>query len=473
MSEEKNINKDDKESGELIREMGLVAATAIVVGSMIGSGIFIAPSIMAGLIASPGIIFLIWIFAGIFTILGCLSYGELATMYPKAGGQYVFLREAYSPLIAFLFGWTLFLVIQTGFIAAVSVAFAKYLGIFIPFLSEKNILFSVSLPFSQTPFNINWAQVAGIISIMFLTFINTLGVGTGAKVQNISTILKVLAIFLLVFCAFFSNKGSSQNLLPLLFPQNQVINMALIAVLAVAMSKALFAYDAWNTVTFIAEEVKAPEKNLPRSLFAGALIVMVANALITLAYFYLIPVNDAASIADNRIGARASEIIFGGPGIYFISIAILISTFGCNNGLILGGARVFFAMARDKLFFKSFSQLDSKYKIPKMALYSQAVWASLLTLSGTYSDLLTYTTFASVLFNMMTVIGVFVLRKKRPNVFRPYKTVGHPFVPLIYILVALLFLIFIIQGDPINSLKGLGLVLLGIPVYFFFKKRAT
>jgi APA family basic amino acid/polyamine antiporter len=453
----------------LIKGLSLTGATSLVVGSMIGSGIFIAPSIMAGYVPSPSIILVLWIIGGVFTVFGGLAYGELSASMPRAGGQYVFLREAYSPMLGFLYGWTVFLVIQTGFIAAVAVAFAKYLGIFIPCLSENVILFSFKIGTSD--FSVNSAQIVGIISILVLTVINCFGIFLGAVIQNIFTLLKVLAIFLLIILGFTIGSGNIENFKPFFEPSiPETLGMGLFAALAVALSKALFAYDAWNTVTFTAEEVKNAPKNLPLSLILGSIIVMIVYTSVTAVYFYLIPADQAASVPDNRIAAAAGNVIFGSAGLFIISGVILISTFGCNNGLILGGPRVYYAMAKDGLFFKKLASIHPSYRTPVNALIWQCVWSCILTLTGTYSDLLTYTAFASVLFNTLSVIGVYILRIKNPEMPRPYKTTGYPFTPAVYILIAIAFLVFILQGDPVNSLKGLALILIGIPVYYFFSR---
>lgn len=455
---------ENKKTG-LIQGLGLLEATTIVIGSMIGSGIFLAPSIMAQYIQTPGLIILLWIIGGIITICGALSYGELAASMPKAGGQYVFLREAYNPLMAFLYGWTVFLVIQTGFIAAVGVAFAKYLGIFIPSISENVILFQLA------GFQLNSAQAVGILSIAVLTCINCFGLKGGAFIQNLFTFLKVLAVLVLIGLSFLSIKGNIANFQPLIQPilGQEGIKMGLFAALAVAMSKALFAYDAWNSVTFTAEETKNPQKNLPLSLLFGTLLVTLIYTTLTMAYFYIVPVPDAALIPDNRIAATVANILFGNAGLFFIAGAILISTFGCNNGLILSGPRVYYAMAKDGVFFKKVSEIHPKFHTPVNSLIYQGIWASILALTGTYSDLLTYVTFASLLFNVLTVIAVFVLRKKQPKLTRPYKTWGYPLTPVIYILLSVFFLIYIVQGDPKNSGLGIIIILTGLPIYYFWK----
>jgi basic amino acid/polyamine antiporter, APA family len=457
------------EKTSFIKGLNLTSATTIVVGSMIGSGIFIAPSLMAGYIQSPGIILLLWIIGGVFTLFGAIAYGELCASMPKAGGQYVFLKEAYNPLLGFLYGWTVFLVIQTGFIAAVAVAFAKYLGVFIPCLSEHITLLAV--PLGPYVFKFTSAQAVAMVSIAVLTGINCYGIKTGALVQNIFTFLKVLAIVLLVILGFATGHGDIKNFSPLFAPiVPEAVKMGLFAALAVALSKALFAYDAWNTVTFTAEEVHDAHINLPLSLLVGTLVTMFVYTSATAVYYYLIPIQSAAGLPDNRIAATAAQIIFGNAGLYFISAAVLVSTFGCNNGLIIGGPRVYYAMAKDGLFFSMLSKLHPLYRTPVNALILQGIWACILTLTGTYSDLLTYVTCASVLFNVMTVAGLFILRKRQPDLHRPYRAAGYPLLPALYILIGLAFLIYILQGDPRNSLTGFAIILIGLPFYFIFQK---
>lgn len=454
-------------TGELKRGLNLLDATTIVIGSMIGSGIFIAPSLMAGYLQTPGLIILLWIVGGVLTVFGGLSYAELAAAMPRAGGQYVFLREAYGPIWAFLYGWTLFLVIQTGFIAAVGVAFAKYLGVFIPAFSENNMIVSVGA------YTVNSAQVVAIVSIIALTVINIFGVRLGAIVQNIFTISKLAALALLIGLSLAIGNGSFSNFTPILTPiVPEALKMTFFAAFAVAMSKALFAYDAWNSVTFTAEETKDPHRNLPRALVLGTAIVAVVYILANTAYLYIVPIGQMANVPDNRIAAEVAQRVMGAGGLVFITVAILISTFGCNNGLILSGPRVYYAMAKDKLFFEGVKNIHPEYRTPVTSLVYQCVWSCVLTLTGTYSDLLTYTAFASLLFNVVTVAAVFVLRKNLPTMERPYKVWGYPVVPMMYILVALFFIVYIFVGDVRNSGLGLAIILTGVPVYFYWRRKA-
>lgn len=462
-----NTTREGKErAGELRRGLGLLDATTIVVGSMIGSGIFIAPSLMAGYLQTPGLIILLWAVGGILTVFAALSFAELSASFPRAGGQYVFLREAYGSLISFLYGWTLFLVIQTGFIAAVGVAFAKYLGVFVPVLSEQNTIMRLG------SWEMNSAQAVAIASIVFLTIINIFGVRLGAFVQNVFTISKITALVLLIGLSFAIGTGDLSRFSPLLTPVvPPALGLTFFAAFAVAMSKALFAYDAWASVTFVAEETREPEKNLPRALVLGTGIVAVVYTLANVAYLYVVPVAEMALIPDNRVAAETAMRIMGTAGLAFITVAILISTFGCNNGLILAGPRVYYAMAKDGLFFRRVGDIHSTYRTPVTSLVYQCVWASLLTLTGTYSDLLTYTAFASLLANVMTVVGLFVLRRRKPSLARPYRVWGYPLVPVLYIAVAVFFIVYIFIGDPRNSSVGLALIMTGVPVFFYWHRK--
>ena len=441
---------------------------------MIGSGIFIAPSLMARNIAAPGIYLGLWILGGLFTLLGAFSYAELAAMMPQAGGQYVYLRRAFGPLSGFLYGWTLFLVIQSGFIAAVAIAFAKYLGIFLPGIGERHILFALPLgPLGAL--QLSTAQLVALLVIAVLVAINTRGVEAGAKVQNLFTGLKLLALWALVAAALLlgGGKGSLHNFSPVF--STEVPKLAshpmFLAALGVAASKALFCYDAWNTVTFAAAEVRDPGKNLPRALVFGSLITTATYLLASAAYLYLFPLATMVTLPENRVAAEAARLLFGHVGSQLITAAILVSAFGCINGMILGGARVLYAMAEDGLFLRKAAQLNS-HKAPAVALYMLGGWSAVLALSGRYDDLLTYTTFASLLFSALTAAAVFVLRKREPAADRPYRAFGYPLSSGLFIVVAILFVIYIVQGDAKSSLYGLFLVLLGVPVYFAIRRSA-
>jgi APA family basic amino acid/polyamine antiporter len=458
----------------LKRDLGLLEATTIIMGSMIGSGIFLAPALIAAIIVSdqlgPGSFVLIWAIGGVLTLCGALSYGELAAAFPKTGGQYVFLKEAFSPFLAFLYGWTIFLVVQTGLIAAVAVAFANYLGVFFPWVSQSNRLLGLgSVGFSS-------AQLVAILLVVFLTWINTRGVKEGAWVQNVLTIAKVGALAALIVAGIFTSKGDWSHFTPW-FPS--VVTGGVLAAFAVGMSKALFAYDAWNTVTFVAEETRDPVKTLPKALLMGTLGVTILYTLANVAYLHVIPVEAAAVVPDQRIAAELARILVGPVGVSLIAAAILISSFGCDNGLVLAGPRLYYAMARDGVFLKGAANIDPERGTPVRSLWYQALWSILLLLTGSlgtrgaqlYSDLLTFTSFASLLFNALTVAGLFVLRRRQPNLERPYRVPAYPFVPALYLAVAVFFLIFIAIGDPRNAGLGSVVMLLGVPVYFLLKRK--
>ena len=450
----------------LERRLGVFSATTLIVGSMIGSGIFIAPSIMAGYVATPGVYLGLWLVAGVLTLLGALAYGELCAMMPRAGGQYVFLREAFGPLVGFLYGWTVLLVIQTGFNAAVSIAFAKFLGGVGLRVGENDIVWAAG------GFTLSRAQLVAVAVIAVLTWVNSRGVEAGAFVQNLFTVLKVGAIALLVFIGFGSGKGSFAHFTPLagaaLGPA--ALQMTFLAAVGVAMSKALFAYDAWNTVTFAAEEIREPQRNLPRALILGSVVTTLVYTGACAVYLYVLPLSKMAGVVENRVASDVAGVLLGGLGVTAVSIAILVSTFGCVNGLILGGGRVLYAMARDGLFFRSAGRVHPKFHTPANALWLQGIWSAVLALSGSYSALLTYVTFASLSFNALTVVGLFVLRRKRPDLARPYKTWGYPLTPLLYLLGAGFFVVYIFIGDQRDALIGLGLVALGLPAYAWFRR---
>lgn len=452
----------------LVRGLGLFDATTLIVGTVIGSGIFVAPSIMAGYVESPALHLGLWLVGGLLTLSGALAVAELAAAMPGSGGQYVFLRAAFSPALGFLFGWTYFFAINTGVIAAVAVAFGKHVGVFVPGVDEATTLLQLG------GLRLTTAQVVAIVVTLVLTALNVRGLRTGALVQNTFTVAKVAAIAVLVGLTLVLGRGASVPAADppaLLGPQGA--QLGLLAALAVAMSKALFAYDAWYTAALAAEEVRDPERNLPRALLFGTLGVTVVYLSAVGVYMWLVPAVEMARVPDNRIAAFAARRLLGAPGEAFIALAILVSTFGCANGLILSGARVAFAMARDGLFFRSFAAIHPGHRTPANALWGQGLVACALALTGTYSDLLTLTAFSSLLFNTLTVAGLFVLRKRRPEMPRPYRTWGYPLVPAFFVVVSLFFLAFILKGDPRNAGLGLALTALGVPAYAWFRRAAA
>lgn len=454
--------------------LGLLDSTMIVAGSMIGSGIFIVSADITRNVGSAGWLIAVWVITGFMTLTAALSYGELSAMFPKAGGQYVYLKEAFNPLAGFLYGWSFFTVIQTATIAAVGVAFSKFAGYFIPALEIKdaNILFQTG------DFKIYTAQLVSIALIIFLTYINTKGVKGGKTIQTSFTVVKLLSLFGLIGFGFLlAAKGSiwhanwtdawqmtTRNTDGAII--GGVTGSAILGAIAASMVGSIFSSDAWNNVTFIAGEVKNPKRNIGLALFLGTLIVTIIYVSANLMYISVLPLNEIATAPQDRVAVAASKAIFGDMGTYVIAVMIMISTFGCNNGLILAGARVYNAMAIDKLFFKKAALLN-KYAVPEFALWAQCIMAAVLCLSGKYGDLLDMISFVVVLFYAITIIGIFRLRKTRPDMERPYKAFGYPVLPVIYILLAIVFCVFLIIMKPLYAGIGLAIVLLGIPVYYF------
>jgi len=444
---------------------------------MIGSGIFIVSADIARQVGSPGWLLMVWLITGLLTVAAALSYGELAAMMPRAGGQYVYLREAYGPMPGFLYGWTLFLVIQTGTIAAVAVAFAKFLGVLMPAISAERFIFNFgSLPVGGLTLELSLStqQAVGIAVIVFLTATNLNGIKTGKIIQNVFTITKVGALIgLILLGVFFSRTTdaavrSADFWTPLV--NGQALSPgALILLLGTAMVGSLFASDAWNNITFTAGEVINPRRNIPLSLALGTGLVTLLYILANVAYIYALPLAGIQQAAEDRVGTAAAQSVFGSEAGVIMAVAIMISTFGCENGLILAGARVYYTMARDGLFFKGVGRLSQR-GVPAAGLIFQGVWASLLTLSGTYSQLLDYIIFAALLFYVLTVIGIFILRRRRPEAERPYKAFGYPLVPALYVLLAVLIMVDLLIYKPRFTWRGLLIVLAGLPVYYLWRR---
>ena len=445
------------------KKLSLLDSTAIIMGSMIGSGIFIVSADIARQVHTPGMLLMAWGVTLIITVFGALSYGELAAAMPKAGGQYVYIREAFGPMFGFLYGWTLFSVIQTGTIAAVGVAFAKFTGVFFPVISAENILFDLGFV------KINSQQILGALVIIFLSIYNFRHVKSGALLQNIFTISKVLALLLLVVLGLYfgiNGLGSSSNFEPF-FPS--VITLATIGIFGAAMTGSLFSADAWNNVTFTAGEVRNPQRNLPLSLFVGTSSVLVLYVLANIAYVYVLGIEKIAHAENDRVATLMMETIMGDKGKYFMAAMIMVSTFGCLNGCILSAARVYYAMALDKLFFRKAAVLN-KNGSPANSLTMQCIWSCLLCFSGTYGDLLAYIMFAVMLFYILTISGLFVLRVKKPDMPRPYKAFGYPVIPALYIILAAAVAINMLIYQSTQSINGLIIILIGVPVYFIFRK---
>jgi len=453
--------------------LGLFDATMIVAGSMIGSGIFIVSADITRNVGSAGWLIAVWLITGFMSLTAALSYGELSAMFPKAGGQYVYLKEAFNPLAGFLYGWSFFAVIQTATIAAVGVAFSKFAGTFIPILDvrDENMITQIGM------FKIYPAQFVSIGLIILLTYINTRGIKEGKLIQTSFTIVKLLSLFgLIVFGLLLAAKADVWNAnwsdAWTMVSRNSegqvvggVVGSAILGAIAASMVGSIFSSDAWNNVTFIAGEVKNPKKNIGLSLFLGTLIVTIIYVAANFMYISVLPLNEVASAPQDRVAVAASTKIFGNIGAYVIAVMIMISTFGCNNGLILSGARVYNTMAKDGLFFQQAAKLN-KNNVPEFALWIQCLVASLLCLSGKYGDLLDMISFVVVLFYILTIIGIFILRKTRPDAERPYKAFGYPVLPALYILMGAAFCILLIIYKPQFTWPGLIIVLLGVPLYY-------
>jgi APA family basic amino acid/polyamine antiporter len=468
--------------------LGLLDATMLVAGSMIGSGIFIVSADITRNVGSAGWLIFVWLITGFMTLTAALSYGELSAMFPKAGGQYVYLKEAYNPLIGFLYGWSFFAVIQTGTIAAVGVAFSKFAAYLLSVLSEKNIMWHLQTGINACGdpkyFSISAAQLVSISIIVLLTYINTKGVKSGKIIQTLFTSAKLLSLFgLIIFGFLLAAKGEIWNANwtnAWQATKDELINACnpgqgfrvsaiggatLMGGIAAAMVGSIFSSDAWNNVTFIAGEVKNPKRNIGLSLFFGTLIVTLIYVAVNLMYISVLPLNEIAHAENDRVAVTASHVIFGNAGTVIIAIMIMISTFGCNNGLILAGARVYYSMAKDGLFFKRTGVLN-RNAVPEPALWLQCLVASILCLSGKYGDLLDMISFVVVLFYILTIAGIFILRRKRPEADRPYKAFGYPVLPAVYIMMAVAFCIALIIYKPEYTWPGFIIVLIGIPIYF-------
>ncbi len=454
---------------ELVRGIGFLDATALVVGSMIGSGIFIVSAKSARVLGSGGWVLAAWAIAGVLTMIAALCCSELAAMMPKAGGQYVFFREAYGPLFGFLFGWTMFLVIQTGTIAAVAVAFAKFLGVVWPAVTEAKTQIG--------PFSVSAAQGVGVAVIAILTASNANGLKTGTATQNVFTFAKLAALLALTVCGLLlAREGAAlraSGFWEAVTPEGRALTgAALVVALGTAMVGPLFSQSAWNNVTFAGEEVEAPGRTLPRALLAGCLLVTTLYVLANVAYLNVLPLSAIQQAPSDRVATAVATSLFGPAAAGAMAIAIMVSTFGCVNGLILSGARVSFAMARDGLFFRGLQRLNSA-AVPRNALWAQALWASVLVLSGSYSDLLEYVISADILFYVLLVIAVIVLRRKRPDLPRPFRAPAYPFLPLLYAAAGAVLIAILLVANPRTTWPGYAIVATGVPVYFLWRRRAV
>jgi len=482
----------------LKRGLGLFDSTMIVAGSMIGSGIFIVAAEMARETGAAGWMLLAWVVAGVLTVAAALSYGELAAMMPRAGGQYVYLREAFSPLWGFLYGWTLFLVIQTGTIAASSVGFARYLGVLVPFISESHYLIAPIRILPRYALSLSTAQVVSLSLVAFVTWTNSRGLKYGKGMQNVFTSMKIgtLVGVIVIGCLLgwnaavvhgnFSDAWTPVGVLPPAAGISPLSAFGIFVGLCTAQIGSLFAADAWNNVTFTAGEVRDPARNVPLSLLLGTVMVIALYLLANFAYIVVLPFAQVQSAPSDRVAAAVFEVIFPGIGATLIAVAIMISAFGCMNGMILAGARAYFAMALDGLFFKRAADLNHA-KVPSSALKMQALWVAVLVLARTYnpatgtygnlySNLLDYVVSAALIFYILTIAGLFRLRRTRPDAPRPYRAWGYPIVPALYIVAAAVILVVLFLYKPATTVPGLVIVAIGVPVYFAFRaahKRAS
>ncbi len=482
-----------EEKTDFKRSLGLIDSTLIVSGSMIGSGVFIVSADMARNLGSSGWLLMLWVLTGVLTVAAALSYGELAGMMPKAGGQYIYIQRAYGHLTGFVYGWTVFTVIQTGTIAAVAVAFTKFTAVFVPALSPTNVLFALG------PVNISAGSLFAIASLVLLTWLNSRGVQSGKLIQNVFTSAKLIALLGLIVIGIAVGLSSgllSANLANAWDATQTTVNadgsiasvvplseIALMLAFGTSMVGSLFSADAWNNVTFIAGEIKNPRRNIPLALFFGTLIVTTIYFLANVSYLSLLPLKGVPTATDivgrgiqfaeaDRVATAAVSTLFGNVAVAIMAVLIMISTFGCNNGLILAGARLYYAMAKDGLFLRQASHLN-RNAVPGRALWLQCIWASLLCLSGRYGDLLDYCTFASLVFYMVTIAGLFRLRRTEPNAERPYRAFGYPVVPALYIGATLLICAILLYTKTFNTGMGLLIAGLGIPVYYLTRRRRS
>ena len=474
-----------------VKALTLTDATMLVAGSMIGSGIFIVSADIARTVGSPLWLIIAWVLTGVVTLLGALSYGELAAMYPRAGGQYVFLRESMGPLMGFLYGWTLFIVIQTGTIAAVAVAFARFLGVLWPAITPDRFAwfpqFDFATPGGNVAVGLSPQRVVALVTVWVLTWVNLRGVREGKLVQTTLTVIKTGALALLIILGLTVGRNAvaiAANFGPGQFAPSQNITSVFLVAFGAALVGSLFSSDAWNNVTFAAAEVQNPRRNLPLALALGTGLVTLLYILANFAYLNVLPLvgsehgltvvaRGIQHATQDRVGTAAAEMIFGPAGVTIMAVAILISTFGCNNGLILAGARVYYAMARDRLFFARAAHLNRR-EVPAFALIVQAVWASLLCLTGTYGQLLDYVIFAALIFYVATIVGLFLLRSKRPGAERPYRAFGYPVLPALYIVLAASIAVVLLVSDKTRAqaLSGLVIVVIGVPVYYLWRGAA-
>lgn len=466
---------DDQKPDNFKRELGLLDGTMLVVGSMIGSGIFIVSSDMVRQLGSAGWLIAMWVLTGVITVIAAVSYGELSAMFPTAGGQYVYIKEAYGKLIGFLYGWSFFAVIQTGTIAAVGVAFAKFAAYLYAPLSDKNILYEIG------DFKLNAAQIVSIVTIVLLSYVNSRGVKNSKILQTVLTVIKVLSLAGLIIFGFiaadiavwdanWANAWQAQSLNVETGEWLPIGGIALISGISAAFVGSQFSSVAWEGVTFIAGEIKNPKRNVGLSLFLGTLLVSVIYIVANVMYLAVVPLFDIATAESDRVAVVASQTIFGSVGTLIIAVMIMISTFACNNGLIMAGARVYYTMAQDGVFFKKAASLN-KASVPEWSIWAQCIWASALCLTGKYGDLLDFVVIIVLVFYILTILGIFILRKKMPNEERPYKAFGYPVLPAVYILISSAICLALLYTKPTTCGWGVFIMLIGIPIYYLTKAK--
>ena len=461
------MNKDEPK--ELVRQLGFFDASMVFAGIVIGSGIFVTTGLMAEAIPSASLILLAWLVGGLLTLAGALTFSELGAAMPRAGGPYVYLREAYGPMPAFLYGWVMFLVYNSGGIAGLTAAFSEYFGVVFPFASHETLLFSSQWTVfgKAIPVNLSAYHIVGIAVILFLSACNYIAVVLGKTIQNVFSTVKIGTLLIIIILGFTVGKGT-----PVDFSLNPsgLDSGSLLVGFGVALIAVSWAFDGWNNVNWVAGEIRNPQRNLPRALILSTLGITVLYLLANYLYLYALPIPEMAGVV--RVAEKATGVLFGAPTGKLIAAAVVLSTFSAVNGSILAGARVYFAMARDGLFFESVGRVHPRFRTPGTAILIQAVWCCILILSGTFDQLITFTIFVSIMFWVAATASVFTLRKKRPDMPRPYKTRGYPFVPMLFILVSVGILLNTLFERPVESLAGIGLTLLGIPVYLHWKKRA-
>lgn len=466
---------EDQKPDNFKRELGLLDGTMLVVGSMIGSGIFIVSSDMVRQLGSAGWLIAMWVLTGVITVIAAVSYGELSAMFPTAGGQYVYIKEAYGKLIGFLYGWSFFAVIQTGTIAAVGVAFAKFAAYLYAPLSDKNILYEIG------DFKLNAAQIVSIVTIVLLSYVNSRGVKNSKILQTVLTVIKVLSLAGLIIFGFiaadsavwdanWANAWQAQSLNVETGEWLPIGGIALISGISAAFVGSQFSSVAWEGVTFIAGEIKNPKRNVGLSLFLGTLLVSVIYIVANVMYLAVVPLFDIATAESDRVAVVASQTIFGSVGTLIIAVMIMISTFACNNGLIMAGARVYYTMAQDGVFFKKAASLN-KASVPEWSIWAQCIWASALCLTGKYGDLLDFVVIIVLVFYILTILGIFILRKKMPNAERPYKAFGYPVLPALYILISSAICLALLYTKPTTCGWGVFIMLIGIPIYYLTKAK--